>query len=864
MGAQQVDETRSQGDAGLQTCLTSGEQDVRLVSARYLTSVVGQIEEKVSKVLDGPERTLREFSSLLRRHHPDETTSPTFVDKTMRLQMRTRMDVMVDYGVSQVAYYPLWWSPSHPPTSSVPQHSTWGPYIGFLLADEAFGTLPTDGSNVVLTLESRLENGDYGMNWTHLTFGESDEDGYHKAPNKKCENYANFAAGEVFGTCRLPNEFFYFPMLDEMKDRMLYNTLKPTGTVYPAEEVVFSPVSTTQVFLTIYAAMTFTHPSMLNLSPRQGGRYATMVVSVEGKQLSDIFTETDLPAGSHVYCVERNPHTGVVGTLVAYNQGRLMDRFVVLRPGSAELQNITTVINVQNHTMVQNSTNLSVVGHHSRYVFSHAGNYSEMADMTATQFHPWVSPLGEEYWTITRVVTRRQLTFFVSLLVPRGAVMDAIDVSTSAIRKKSLQERNDLDEKRSTMMVIVLSVTVGVVAVLLVLAVIFTRKIIAPLHVLRVDMANVAVMNLEAIDLCAPSSRLSEVKDMQQSFQQMVRNLIEYRNYMPQSVLVKDTDDDTSVDGSASMHFSRTPSQSHSLAAELSDKTDSHSTGNAPGGLHHPFSTKVARVTGGVATDGIRVKNVSLVYFNVKNWHHYVEGANETELTSVHTNIISALLQSIQDRKGVSDLFSGDRLMGAFNAYSQLRTHKVACVQAALRARERFTKIPDYTPELSFACATGDAKVGSMGCQGMKKVMITSPVMPWVVALERYNRRNDLTGVADHFMVKDMFTEYVLKCTDAIVYRKRHLKNPTKVYEVLEKSQIAAEEWMYQMDKLSKNPYTKWNKVFDLVLKEDYDKAEEMFADVTCTADKGYAKLQDLVASRSYTPVVFDLEREVS
>ncbi len=50
-------------------------------------------------------------------------------------------------------------------------------------------------------------------------------------------------------------------------------------------------------------------------------------------------------------------------------------------------------------------------------------------------------------------------------------------------------------------------------------------------------------MRLEKVDDERPPSKLHEVRSMEASFMKMVENLREFRNFMPQSVLVDSEDE---------------------------------------------------------------------------------------------------------------------------------------------------------------------------------------------------------------------------------------------------------------------------------------------------------------------------------
>eukprot|EP01061_Rhynchopus_euleeides_P043711 TRINITY_DN7636_c0_g1_i4.p1 TRINITY_DN7636_c0_g1~~TRINITY_DN7636_c0_g1_i4.p1 ORF type:complete len:360 (+),score=138.79 TRINITY_DN7636_c0_g1_i4:149-1081(+) len=287
-------------------------------------------------------------------------------------------------------------------------------------------------------------------------------------------------------------------------------------------------------------------------------------------------------------------------------------------------------------------------------------------------------------------------------------------------------------------------------------------------------MANVAIMNLEAVDLERDPSRLSEVSVMQQSFRLMVRNLMEYRNYMPQSVLVEVDTRDTDTDNGLPPQSSTTDLSVTPSAASLPSKSGS------------PPDIPVQWCDASQPGDVMKRRHMSLVYFNVCGWHDTIAVLRDAEVMDLQARVISALHISL-GTKDVCDIVSGDRLMGTFNAFAPLNSHKRHCLTAALLGKKRVEGLPAVSGTqlcVSAAAASGEARVAHMGCQGLKKVTITSAVVPWVVALERYNRAKGLRITAGQ-SYRELMPYFVMKAVDAVRFDKLS-KKPIGVYEVIQ------------------------------------------------------------------------------
>eukprot|EP01061_Rhynchopus_euleeides_P033586 TRINITY_DN5640_c0_g1_i6.p1 TRINITY_DN5640_c0_g1~~TRINITY_DN5640_c0_g1_i6.p1 ORF type:complete len:362 (+),score=133.35 TRINITY_DN5640_c0_g1_i6:49-1086(+) len=339
-------------------------------------------------------------------------------------------------------------------------------------------------------------------------------------------------------------------------------------------------------------------------------------------------------------------------------------------------------------------------------------------------------------------------------------------------------------------------------------------------------------MDLEAVDLQGATSRLSEVGDMQQSFRQMVDNLIEYRNYMPQSVLMKpdDTEDTSETDRVRS-------------GLERSDTRTSSVESGVPGSTSMQAQAKSRE---------LRRRTLSVAYLNVKDWHTYCRNKTDAGVVTDHAQLIGVIMQCVQKEKGICDVFSGDRVLATFNAYQPHSSHRLACVSAAYEARKSLEQ--GGSLELSFACASGEGRVGHMGCAGMKKITITAGLVPWVVALERYNREHSFGGLADHYIARELSVSFVLKCVEAISFEKRAPKGSIQVFEVIKEASVVNEEWMYQLERANSSPYAAWNEAFDAVLKGKFIEAADHFGAWTPDSDKMCAKMQAIINARQYLP----------
>ena len=147
--------------------------------------------------------------------------------------------------------------------------------------------------------------------------------------------------------------------------------------------------------------------------------------------------------------------------------------------------------------------------------------------------------------------------------------------------------------------------------------------------------------------------------------------------------------------------------------------------------------------------------------------------------------------------------------------------------------------------------------------------------MSWVIALERYNRKMDYSGLYDISIVKgEISVHFSVKCVDALLFTK-HSHDALQVFEIMDEQQVAEEEWMYQLERTLRKPFTLWNETYAALEKGEYTEAAALFAKVPSDIDpvchcaqlfshshhipQLYEKLKAIVESEIFVPTVVDM-----
>ena len=504
-----VDMTRVTGAQGVTNCLDAGLIDLQRQSLR--TAMHG-ITSELETFLNTPERVLADLTALAQNQHPDVVSAPGWIDNNLRKVMRTRMDSLLAAGTTQLGYYALPWSPRHPPDAD-PMDTAWGGSLVYIRAHWSLGRLPTDREPPWLVIESR--RGDYTANWnqpgsfaynrSHSYIGDADLLGYMKFPGLPCHANPDWGGSEYM-TCGISHQVMG-EAFNRMINEALLNAADPSSAarLTKADEVVFTPLVPNFSYLTLFASRTFTHKDARNVLPKQENRVGAFFASMDAHELQKVFQRQNLLPGSLLYAVDQNRWTGKVGNVIAYNKGRMADYHFVVPQGTTYRYCLSFLVDIRNHTDVQSNathrSRQSVIAEHGAWVFGMEQSYAAAAERSE-QAHPvglpWDSKNGTAYWTVTRAVTRGDLTWFVNLLVPQQSVMSATTI-VDAVRASRLgiqtaaeaaaseasrtkeQERRDANRERDKVTyVVVVTAWLGLAVGLMALTVILTIRIIVP------------------------------------------------------------------------------------------------------------------------------------------------------------------------------------------------------------------------------------------------------------------------------------------------------------------------------------------------------------------------------------------------
>eukprot|EP01062_Namystynia_karyoxenos_P001167 TRINITY_DN1039_c0_g1_i7.p1 TRINITY_DN1039_c0_g1~~TRINITY_DN1039_c0_g1_i7.p1 ORF type:complete len:1144 (+),score=234.88 TRINITY_DN1039_c0_g1_i7:137-3433(+) len=491
------------------------------------------------------------------------------------------------------------------------------------------------------------------------------------------------------------------------------------------------------------------------------------------------------------------------------------------------------------------------IRNHARWTMTLPGHYEGFPSEEVVR---WTDDDGLLWWTKVATITMpaelELLKIYLVILVQRDQAMKAIDEatlivqddinrttaavlaevaekrsSTAANIEKENKETEDQKEKDFLLMYIVVAICV---ALLMVVSVVFVHFTIAPLLVLEGEMADVATMKLEFVDRDRPLSQLGEVAQMQSSFLQMVRNLIEYRNYMPQSILC-DGSDEEEEEEEERQGTGATPSSpkasSRGGTSSGGDRNKSSKQSIAMSKRSNFSRVEIAQKKFAGGPEELKKRPVSFCSFNLSGWHALLADKGDL-LTATHSNYLSKAIAKITSTKGIPDTFCGDRIIGTFNGVKPCATHRA---QAPLCGAGFLAQMKTEHPAMRITCATvsGDCKFGNMGCTGAKRFTFVGGTYTWACALERFCASIGTGILCDKWICSEAQNSLHVRIA-AVVYFAKRAASDQVVHEILGEKAVSEDEWMYQLEEAAANdPHAAWNSFVAAVIEKRFDNAKE-------------------------------------
>ena len=280
------------------------------------------------------------------------------------------------------------------------------------------------------------------------------------------------------------------------------------------------------------------------------------------------------------------------------------------------------------------------------------------------------------------------------------------------------------------------------------------------------DVEEVAEL-LEAHEHELPEGMTTALRSLEQ-------NLRVYKAYLPQTCL----------------SFERRATE----ACELHEV--SFRTGTTDASLSSVSSGGGRRKTLVQQTLDLSFTNATLLTLNIKDTLHRLE-EDRARFSDLFTTLLQKTLQATEVRRGMVDVFVGDRIHCSFNTSKQCAPHATS----ALHAATLLLRCDDIAPHVNMGVATGRVLRGDMGCEVMRRFSMVGTLVHDVNVLERAGRVLGCNVLCNRLCFSDGECEHDLRLVPCKVEVGESRVEVVAELVVL-KEAVAhrqEEEWMYML-----------------------------------------------------------------
>eukprot|EP01064_Diplonema_japonicum_P039042 TRINITY_DN968_c0_g1_i1.p1 TRINITY_DN968_c0_g1~~TRINITY_DN968_c0_g1_i1.p1 ORF type:complete len:822 (+),score=104.17 TRINITY_DN968_c0_g1_i1:28-2466(+) len=289
--------------------------------------------------------------------------------------------------------------------------------------------------------------------------------------------------------------------------------------------------------------------------------------------------------------------------------------------------------------------------------------------------------------------------------------------------------------------------------------------LLRPLQGLATDMNEVAWMRLDAVYLEKNLSAIYEIAWMQKSFKLMVRNLMEYKEYLPQTVLLDENDEET-------------PSPSPDTVQPFDNEKATKSSSSKSLGMFRPVQ-------------GLMKRNVTLMAVNVKRFNVLSLASGFAEAFETYLGVI---VETTSVYDGIIDRFNGDKVFSHFNVARTSVRHRVNSVKCAGRVRTSLKETCSFR-DVNFGISGGEALCGDVGCKTLRKHCVIGFPATVVAVIERLGCKHDISIACCGEVAGDTFKVFEHRAA-AIIKLNHH--RPVVAYEIAGRAPTDDEQWLYE------------------------------------------------------------------
>ena len=772
VGNEAVDDTRRVGEGGVAKAFASGEQNVESMAAEYMTSVVATVEAKVDNHFGLATRLTSDVRGFIQSLPKSVVRSSRFVEDTFLPMANSLSRHNAPLGITE---------------------------FGLLHLSNIGGLHYTTVLEDPLTISNPRPNGFHHfiavqtLNGTHYSEATLNSTG---AVDRRAGCAPNGVLNETqIGYCVWDSRRIEQDGANPLVQAIHRSMGAPNRIMWSGIHGVLASVRSVALSsLTFGDGVLDAGDVYANASHPMNLAVVWTAVTTDG--ISRFVQGMPLPNGTRLYIAEINASNVTASVLAGANRGLSYT--------------VSGAYNRRQPRLVAASTDPLIRTH-----FAERGE--GVGNATGTEAGEW-SHNATTYWeTVTVLNDAHGLSLTVVLLVPKKVVLAVIMQSTKDVQHDIATEYGEVDERRENGFAIMLGTVVGTGVLLVCAGVYLSQRIVArPLEMVCREMADVADMKLEGIDAAAPLSRLTEVAVMQGSFRRMVACLIEYKSYLPQTVL-EPMDTASEADNEKGDDASSVPTTHTSRTKNRSNQGDKQPT--VPGSRRGSSSATDNTPAAAAAMVALREK-VSMLSVQLHKRRDsavaHVSAPGVAETTKVqdvrtmierHTAWLDACVAEVREYRGVVDRFVADVVHVSFGTSSQTSQASVKAAAYALAVLARVKRVCGGTaPETYIGVSAGPTLSGTLGCANFRgpavlgdcvksaRVMgqLARDVCAGVVVCARVNRE-----VCGHF---SLFPVEALMCGGVVV----------GCYQLRAAFKEGNDEWMYALQENEAQSSSRW------------------------------------------------------
>eukprot|EP01065_Artemidia_motanka_P042865 TRINITY_DN5817_c0_g1_i5.p1 TRINITY_DN5817_c0_g1~~TRINITY_DN5817_c0_g1_i5.p1 ORF type:complete len:638 (+),score=140.92 TRINITY_DN5817_c0_g1_i5:52-1914(+) len=321
--------------------------------------------------------------------------------------------------------------------------------------------------------------------------------------------------------------------------------------------------------------------------------------------------------------------------------------------------------------------------------------------------------------------------------------------------------------------------------------------------------------------------------ELQAIFTLLVRNLTQYKAFLPMSCLpMAGARDSTTSSGGVdaeTKHTSEPPSPVASAGFSILGSDDAS--------LSSRSLQRMASIEGITIRHEPRRKPVTLLCLNHRGFLHSIERMSPLEVAEVIGNNTHEFAQAVVATKGVVDLVSADHFFASFNTSRHYAMHRAAAVRCGIEVTRM--EQDGLHGSRSAAVVSGVGCCGDFGSaqSNVIRYMVVAPVCSALLLLERLVSSVGAPLLIDSKARSDAGAGVDCLFWMVVEFAAKVWSERLSLWLVTGERVVAPEmtEWMYQVGAYGVNPWEQYNVAMRKVHLGKYSEAEDVVREIVPT-----------------------------